>query len=151
MHLYRISLCKYIEDISGTGAAALGGRWNSKGVYVLYTSSTSSLALLEIIAHGIKLNEAYCMLTLQVPDELIYELSEKDLPDDWQVFPSASTTRKIGDQFITGNQYLGMSVPSAVNELERNILLNPKHPDFKKIKKIAVKNLGIDERLQKRN
>ena len=46
MKVYRISKCEYIEDLEGTGAARYPGRWNSKGVYILYTAATPSLALL---------------------------------------------------------------------------------------------------------
>lgn len=148
MHLYRLSSCRYSTDLSGTGAAQFGGRWNSKGVYLLYTSSTSSLAILEILAHGIKLNEDYCLATLFIPDELVYELSEEDLPADWQVFPSPASTQYIGDNFIASNQFLALIVPSAVNVLEKNILINPNHSDFNKIKLVSVIKFGIDSRLK---
>ena len=35
----------------GTGAAALGGRWNSPGRRVIYASETCAGALLEKLAH----------------------------------------------------------------------------------------------------
>lgn len=148
MQVFRISSCKYINDLSGTGASTFGGRWNSKGVYLLYTSSTSSLALLEILVHGINLNADYCIITLSIPDELVFDLSENDLPADWQAFPFSRTTQAIGDIFISENQHLAMSVPSAVNSIEKNIMINPKHPDFMKVKVITTRNLGIDVRLK---
>jgi RES domain-containing protein len=39
------------KDLSGMGAFKNGGRWNSKGTYMLYTSINSSLAYLETLVH----------------------------------------------------------------------------------------------------
>jgi RES domain-containing protein len=39
------------SDLSGIGAFRSGGRWNSKGTYMLYCSENSSLAFLESLVH----------------------------------------------------------------------------------------------------
>ena len=36
---------------TGEGARRYGGRWNSKGFAVIYTSSSISLAILEVLVH----------------------------------------------------------------------------------------------------
>ena len=51
MLVYRITGKKYANDISGTGAAIFGGRWNKKGTPVLYTGGSKEIALLETIVH----------------------------------------------------------------------------------------------------
>ena len=51
MIVYRIADRKYKDDLSGTGAKLIGGRWNSPGLPALYTSEHASLATLEIIVH----------------------------------------------------------------------------------------------------
>ena len=78
MDVYRISPCRYNSDLSGTGAAMYGGRWNSKGVYVVYTSSTPSLALLESVVHLPAIpREKYCLATIKIPEDKILEIKEK--------------------------------------------------------------------------
>ena len=51
MELYRITQEKYADDFSGNGARLYGGRWNSEGLYAVYTSASRALALLETLAH----------------------------------------------------------------------------------------------------
>ena len=51
MIVYRITGNKYADDLSGTGAAMHGGRWNKKGSPVLYTGENKEIALLETIVH----------------------------------------------------------------------------------------------------
>ncbi|MGB3154371.1 MAG: RES domain-containing protein, partial [Chitinophagaceae bacterium] len=51
MTLYRFAKQIYSNDISGTGAKKLGGRWNSPGLPVVYTSCTISLSLLELLVY----------------------------------------------------------------------------------------------------
>ena len=49
MLVYRITGKKYADDLTGTGAAMFGGRWNKKGTPVLYTGESKDIALLETI------------------------------------------------------------------------------------------------------
>ena len=51
-HAWRI-VQAHVADraFSGEGARRYGGRWNSKGHAVVYTSGSISLAILEILAH----------------------------------------------------------------------------------------------------
>ena len=51
MIVYRISKTKNIKDLSGTGARIFGGRWNNKGVSIIYASESRALATLEYLVH----------------------------------------------------------------------------------------------------
>lgn len=48
MRLFRIAKTHYINDLSGAGARANGGRWNRVGVGLLYTSPSRALATVEL-------------------------------------------------------------------------------------------------------
>ena len=148
MDVFRVSPCRFVNDHSGTGAAIYGGRWNSKGIYVLYASLTPSLALLENIVHlsGIPLEE-YCLVKWNIPEGKIAELKVDDLPPDWASYPSPDKLKEIGDEFIRVNFFLGLKLPSAIMPEENIILLNPQHPDFKKIKTGDIRNITFDARL----
>lgn len=147
-NVYRISKCIYIDDLKGTGAASFSGRWHSKGTYILYTAATPSLALLESVVHlsGIPL-EDYCMLCLEIPENNILTIATKDLPENWYVHPPPGSLAAIGDHFIQRNQYLALQLPSAIMPEDNNLLINPNHKDFGKIKIAYKRTIPIDKRL----
>ena len=149
MVVYRINECKFINDLSGRGAALFGGRWNSKDVYMVYTSQSRALALLETVVHRGKMPRAgfYCIATIDIPDDNIKSISLEDLPDNWQTSPPPDSLKAIGDQFIKLNRHLALKVPSVLMSDEHNFLINPSHPEFKKVSIVAEKTLMVDERL----
>jgi RES domain-containing protein len=151
MQVFRISNCKYIADTSGYGAYLVGGRWNSKGVRMLYTAQNQSLALLETLAHipAFLPLQNYCLLALQIPESSLVVFDQKKLPPNWQQMPSTEELKIIGDAFINENKYLAMQVPSSVMPLENNYLINPNHKLFNKIKIINQQKISIDKRLIK--
>jgi RES domain-containing protein len=151
MKVYRISKCKYIDDLSGAGAAVFPGRWHSKGTYILYTASTPSLALLESVVHISNIIVAdYCMICLEIPGDKILEIGIEDLPNDWFENPPPDKLKFYGDTFIAETKFLALKLPSAIMPEESNFLLNPHHKDFKLVKKIYTRNIPIDRRLLKK-
>jgi RES domain-containing protein len=81
MRVYRIAGRKYAFDLSGTGAAMNGGRWNKKGTPVLYTGESREIALLEIIVHTpLLLVPALDLLIIEIPDGAVTEFSTNQLP-----------------------------------------------------------------------
>jgi RES domain-containing protein len=55
----------------------------------------------------------------------------------------------MGDAFIREGQYAVLQVPSAVVNGDSNFLINPFHPDFKKIKITSQHPFLFDQRLIK--
>lgn len=147
MRVYRISKCKYIDDLSGTGASFFPGRWHNKGTHILYAAATASLAMLESIVHitsVVSLN--MCMICLEVPENSVREIPQTDLPNGWQNNPSPDILKTNGDAFIRENEFLVLKVPSAILPEENNYLLNPLHKDFTKIMVIYNRSISIDNR-----
>lgn len=148
MRVYRISKCKYIDDLSGKGAASFPGRWNGKGVHVVYTAQSASLALLESVVHLSSIPTiTYCMLTLEIPDLSIQELPAADLPKDWEQNPPDEKLKNIGNRFVEEAKFLALKIPSAIMPEEFNYILNPNHKQFNLVKILSNRNLSIDERL----
>jgi RES domain-containing protein len=115
MIVYRIADCKYVNDLSGLGAAKYGGRWNSKETYMVYTAQSASLALLETVVHMAALpGRLYCMVTLSVPVDEPQLLTEKDLPPGWQQQPPPDILKVLGDRFISAGRQLVLGVPSVI-------------------------------------
>jgi RES domain-containing protein len=150
MIVYRLSRSIYAHDLSGKGAEKAGGRWNSKGVSVVYTSSSRALCVAEIAVHtplGI-LPVDYYLVTIEIPDTVnIYEVSAGSLPKDWRSIPHSGSTQKIGDAFIRENKFMVMKVPSAVVQGDFNYLINPFHKDFSRIKIVNTERFSFDDRL----
>ena len=152
MEAYRLSREKFATSLSGKGAALKGARWNSIGVELIYTASNRSLAMAEVAVHFTlaTLPSDYMMITLFIQDDVsIQKINVSDLPIDWNTFPHPSTTQTIGDQFIADNEFCILQIPSAVTQGDYNILISPNHPDFKRIKIIAVDKFPFDKRIFK--
>lgn len=151
MQLYRISKCRFIDDLSGYGAAQSGGRWNSPGVYMLYASESAALALLEnIVNNALQFRMAFCQVTLKLPEHSFPVIDPDDLPAGWNRYPSAAVLKSIGDSFIRSGEHLALKVPSAIMSGQWNYLINPAHPGAEGIRVIAREKIAIDERLKSR-
>lgn len=121
------------EAFAEDGARINGGRWNKKGTAVVYTSSTISLASMEILVNlpSISLLDTFVWIPVQFEDDLVEVLNE--LPDDWDSRPAATATKAIGVKWASENRSVVLKVPSVVIPLEYNYLLNPNHPDWHKV------------------
>ena len=148
MLVYRISHCKFINDLTSTGAALHGGRWNNKGMYILYTAASPSLALLESLAH-IKnvVSQNFCMICLDIPEDNVTAIQAADLPAHWRSFPAPDVLKKLGDNFIHDGTYLAIKLPSAIMPEEQNYLINPAHKEFEKIKTLFSRKIVLDTRV----
>ena len=151
MKLYRIVQDKArTTDLSGTGSFRFGGRWNSKGTYMLYTSETSSLAYLEILVHfdKILLPPQLYIVELELDDASpLCKLPDTDYKDNWRKL-SLLENQLLGDQWMDERKYIGIKVKSAINSIEFNYLLNPLFPRYYDLVKIiSVTEIDVDGRL----
>ena len=132
----------------GEGAAKAGGRWNSRGVLVVYTSGTRSLAALETLVHlNPPLVFKYVAFRLEFDDALVEQVSLKKLPLDWQAEPPPPSTKAIGDAWVRAARSAVLVLPSVIIPGESNYLLNPAHPDFKRISIGKPERFALDPRL----
>jgi RES domain-containing protein len=119
----------------GEGAWRFGGRWNSQGTRLIYTSGTLSLAALETLVH---LNPPvplrYVAILASFDAALMESIPASELPGEWMEEPPPQSTKAIGDQWAKQARSAVLEMPSVIIPTESNFLLNPAHPDFKKIK-----------------
>lgn len=146
MELFRITRSEYKNDLSGIGAYYNGGRWNTPGNAMLYTSSHRSLAMLEILVHWQKTIPPpdYVVVVIFVPDALANAHTIYTTPD-WQ--ENEYWSKSAGDSWLKEKNELLMRVPSVVVNSEYNYLMNPLHPDVALIKVIHVEPFEFDTRL----
>lgn len=152
MIVYRITNVKYKNStLSGIGAEKVGGRWNEVGTRAVYCSETISLALLEYYVHSENiayLPKEILVAKIEFPNEFIIETLE-ELPERWQQYPYDSKTAEIFTKLSKDRNLFALRVPSAIVNLESNIILNPLYKDFGKVVIIEFIKLAVDERLKK--
>jgi RES domain-containing protein len=150
MIVYRLCQSAWRKDLSGRGAEMTGGRWNSKGIAMLYTSSSRALCMAEIAVHSPlgTLPVDYYMVEIKISSECkILEVSMDNLPVNWWSYSNRQFTQIIGNNFIRENEYLVLKVPSAVVQGDFNYLINPGNRDRDKITIIKTEVFRFDERL----
>lgn len=150
MRVFRIAKPEHVHSaLHGQGAALAPGRWNSRGVRVGYAATSVSLAMLEVLVHMSRENvpQGLRILTFEVPDDAIQVLPEDQWPIGWDALAYSETVRSVGDAFVAGLGSLALLVPSAIARGEKNVLINPAHPRFGEIARVANEPLAMDPRL----
>ena len=137
---------------TGEGSRILGGRWNSRGVSVIYASQHESLAALELLVHTMPLCPLDRFLSFRIGwDERLTEyFSRAKLPSDWNSEVPTKRTQQIGDDWVRKQRSVVLAVPSLLSTSEVNFLLNPNHRDFKGIKIHKSVEYRFDARLRRR-
>ena len=149
MQVFRITKSKWADKLTGSGYQA---RWNSNGFFVVYSAENCSLACLENLVHrnGFGLDIDFSLVTILIPDaikKIVIDI--KKLPIGWNSNDEKSQLlcQKIGDNWLKSQQSAVLVVPSAIIANEKNILINPNHQDFQKIKIQSVQIFNFDRRL----
>ena len=136
-------------DLSGTGAKISGGRWNRKGNAVAYTSTNIALACLETVVHlideGLPLNRY--LVQIEVPDEVWDMRLTLKLAVGWDAQPAGKVSLDAGDEWLALGKSALLVVPSVIVPEETNVLINPGHPDAKKIKATKIRKWLYDARI----
>lgn len=138
----------------GEGAFRFGGRWNSRGVRVVYASSSLALALLEVVVHQDSSvpPPRLCAIRALVPDKAVTTIQGMKTTPAFGSgtirFPySLQESRAAGDAWSRSQAGALASVPSAIVPTESNFLLNPSHPEFSKIRIDPPREFDFDGRL----
>ena len=153
MRVFRLVKERFADSaFDGTGARRHGGRWNSKGVALIYTSDAVSLAALELLVHlhRAEVLDHYLLCTLDLPDEKILFLDSTALPEDWRSDPPPTSTADIGDGWIRSGASLALAVPSTLVPQQLNVLINPAHAVFGEVLAGALREpFALDSRLMR--
>ncbi len=137
--------------LDGEGAFRYGGRWNSPGTRLVYTSRHLSLAILEILVHtGPDLMpDGLVKLEISIPEDVRREArAPSDLPARW-AHGAFRSTQSVGDRWAADARSAVLSVPSAVVPEEENVLINPRHADAGRIAVLSQSPLRLDPRLSR--
>jgi RES domain-containing protein len=147
--LWRICPATYAADVfGGKGGLFFPARWHNKGRPIVYTAESRALAALEILANTQDRSALHTQSWLITRAEVTAALVETPsrFPDDWRSQPPPASSRAFGDAWLASLGAPVLRVPSAVILGEFNYLLNPLHPDFKKIQLHAPQPFAFDAR-----
>jgi RES domain-containing protein len=150
MRVWRISRFSASDKLSGIGGLYVSGRWHARGHLVLYTSSTPSLAALEMLVH---VDPALAPADLRLweidaPDDIALESCDPaTLTPNWQDYPFPPELQDYGSCWLDACRSALLCVPSAIIPIEMNYLINPKHPDAARIRVITERPFTYDPRL----
>ena len=103
MIVFRIAKQEFVHDLSGTGARLYGGRWNSKGSSMLYTSENRALAMLETMVHTPQrfIPKDLWIAKIFIPDSAPgLTMNEDEMPEGWNEYPAPEFLAKNGDKFL---------------------------------------------------
>lgn len=153
MRIWRIIGERYAERaFSGEGARQAGGRWNNSGIPITYASRHLSLAALELFVHVDKRAEPLDLIAVEAEFPLTSaEIGRQknaimaELPAGWRF--DLELTRRIGDTWSREQHTPIMLVPSVVVDVEWNVLLNPQHPDVRRLKILERRPFRYDPRM----
>ncbi len=151
--VYRILRKPYSKKpLDGEGSYRFGGRWSSPGTRLAYTAEHLSLAMIEYSIHIDPDDppDDLVVVTAEIPDDVSrVSISPKRLPSNRRKSPSPPELARIGDRFASNARAAILIVPSALAPTESNWLINPRHPQFSKIRLGSVEPFDYDRRFFK--
>jgi RES domain-containing protein len=152
--IWRICKKEHVKGaFTGEGARIYGGRFNHKGTAVAYCASSLALAALEVFVHvdATELPDDLMAIPAEVPEKMRVErLTPQQLPKTWRAAMGPDVLRDIGTTWAQRGATALLYVPSAIIPEEENVLINPTHPDFSKIRLGLPRAFAFDPRMRKR-
>ena len=152
MRLWRLSAAQFADAMDGGYGLLFDGRWNAVGHPVTYAATSPALCVLEKLVHveDPRLLPELAMVSYDIPVDITLDRHEmSELPADWR--ERESFTQQIGTEWLDGLGSALLAVPSAIVAVadgpDRNVLINPRHPDARRISIARIEAFLLDVRL----
>ncbi len=144
---YRIADRRH-KIFDGEGAATFGGPWNSPGRRVIYAAETYAGAMLEVLANSNigRLPKYHAWIEILIGEDVSVEEVDARKVRRWDA-PDQRASRIFGDKWYEEKRSTVLIVPSTVARVERNVVINQDHPEFRKLRATAPKQVVWDQRL----
>jgi len=138
MVVFRMHRTSY-EVFDTMGSFRQPGRWHLAGAHVVYAAQHVSLAVLETLIHaGGRKMPPRVITRIHIPDNISVESAP------WMPMPNSQA---FGDSWMREARTAVLRVPSiAVNRMESNFVLNPRHMEFSRIRSDKPEEFVFDPR-----
>jgi RES domain-containing protein len=144
MDFWRLYRAAHGPGLDGAGGLHAAGRWHEQGSPVVYFGASPAIVVLEKLAH---IDPRF------LPDDLMLaryaaqvDVEESGLTSDTPM-PALDVSRERGMQFLRAHTACALRVPSIVVPEERNLMLNPLHPDAAKLRLVSKRAFVFDQRV----
>ena len=152
--LRRELVCYRIADrrfplFSGEHAGRVGGRWNPRGRPAIYASTTYSGAMLEKLAQlgTTRIPHHQVSIAITIPAGLTVQAYQEDeLAEGWNA-SGYEVSQALGKKWLIAGKAVALIVPSVLFPVERNVVLNPSHPQIARVSVGEPQEIKWDERL----
>jgi RES domain-containing protein len=91
---------------------------------------------------------AFVYFRIEIPDSVTITRCAR-APRGWRAEPPGESSMRFGSTWLREGKSAILDVPSAIVQVERNLLLNPHHPDFPKLVISRPKPFAFDPRMWK--
>ncbi len=141
------------DSLDGRGGLLASARWHTRGKEILYCAPDPATAILEILVHSEVREPAalarHRFVKIDIPDEVSRQaVDEAQLPTDWS--RRIGITRAWGDRWLKEGDTALLIVRCVLVPETHNVLINPRHADAARIKRLAVMPYTLDSRLMRR-
>jgi RES domain-containing protein len=151
VRVWRLCRERYASDpLSGRGSVSAPGRWHPRGLRIVYTSATLSLAALEMLVHCdlASLPDDLVQVEIEIPATVSVEtVDPMRLTPAWRTYPAPPELAAFGGDWLREGRTAVLRVPSAVVPEEWNLLIHPAHPRAARIRAVGRKPFSFDVRL----
>jgi len=138
VRFYRIVRARFDQPATachGESATKVAHRWNQAApdLRAVYASDSLALACLECLVHIRPLPRIFpgsLYYIVDVPDRLLEQPTLAALPVGWNSAVPGLASRDFGTDFLRRQRAVGLVVPTAIQPLGLNVVLNPLHPHF---------------------
>jgi len=136
--------------LDGRGGLHASGRWHTPRRLVTYASESLALAGLEVLVHfDVELAPSDLFaIEIDIPRSVrVLELVEAELPSTWRRYPAPTATQRLGNAWLDSRRSAILRVPSVLIPSEKNFLINPLHPDIRRMRVVKKRRFSFDARL----
>lgn len=149
MRAWRIAIAEAALDRGCEGAKQSGGHWHEEGCAALYAAMTVELAVLEKFVHTERDEPDLVLVAIDLPDDpgLGIDMPAHQLPNGWDDIEDAGSAANFGTNFLKDCKYLYMRVPSVIVREGTNLVINPEHPAYERVKLSVARSFSFDPRM----
>lgn len=151
MRIFRLCRRPFSRSpLDGRGGLFASGRWHTPRRLVCYASDSLALASLEILVHCEPdlVPGDLVAVEINVPGSVTVEELDTDvLPRSWRRYPAPASLQRLGNAWLDRNSASVLRVASALVPSESNFLINPAHPDSRKLRVVRKAPFRFDPRL----